>query len=171
MKTKKLILFIFIFLALFLIIFFLLNKVFYPWKQSNLEFEEVNSVLINQLEEGKNSLAIYPDSNEMIVKKGGQSDFYFSYKNFDKKSHFYDYAVVFKESNCGVNLVEAQEYISFRRDGHFELNAGETLQTPILIQFSVPKNVSSCLIKYGLFLSKDYQDSFCDSTMFTLQIK
>lgn len=172
MKTKKLVLFVSVLLIIFLLIFLLLCKIFYPWRDPSLKIEEVNSVLMSQLEkEGKNYLAIYPDSKEIIVKKGGQSSFYFSYRNPDEEFHFYNYNIVFKESNCGIDPIEAQEYLPFRREGSFELNSGENLQVPFLIQFSVPKNAPSWLINYELSLSKDYQEYIYDSVIITLKIK
>ena len=116
-------------------------------------------------EDGK-SLAIYPSSQDVTVKRGDTpKGFAFSIKNADVESHSYVYTLSAPENDnfdykaqCGSTMTKekAESYLLLT-GGKISLGAGSTPSNPELVRFKVPETAPPCTIPYVLDII--YEDS------------
>ena len=124
---------------------------------------------INKLfsEEGK-TVAIYPSSREVTVKKGDTpKGFAFSINNKDVESHTFSYEVKAVSSfdfagRCGSSMTEAKanSYILAPK-GTVRLPASSQMEIPEIVKFQIPDAATSCTIPYKLMIDDEngpYQD-------------
>ena len=115
-------------------------------------------------EEGK-SLAVYPTSRDVILKKGDNpKGFAFSVKN-DEGEASYSFTVIATDvSNCGSGFsAETANSYLIGGSGSFDLGPGKSLDLARLVRFDIPDSSPVCTIIYTLDIKRNSQsDSTAD---------
>ncbi len=160
MNNKKLLISIFILIAVILIvlaIFFFQGFNKKPSNLEELENSEVQNFLTGKIIQEKQTLAVYPESERISIQKGGSlQGFAFSVINNDKDSKDFKYKIEadykFDFSKCkNFSLQKANSYIQ-KDVQEFNLEKKGYLEKPISVLFSVPSNAPSCEIPYKLLI-------------------
>lgn len=99
------------------------------------------------------SLAVYPAARQITLKKGDvPKGFAFSVKNNDVESATFSYNIVATDvTSCGSTFTaERANAFLLGGTGSFSLGAGNKLDLPILVKFSIPESSPPCTIVYTL---------------------
>ena len=125
--------------------------------------ENINSIdqavksEINKLfsEDDARKISVYPPTKQIGVKQGDEGGFGFSIRNTNQgasDSTEFSYGVVFIESSCGLNEDEAEDLIILgkKSENDLQILSGNSLDSPILVRFSISDSVPLCNIRYGL---------------------
>ena len=117
---------------------------------------------INKLfsEEGQ-TLAIFPNSREVILKQGESAGFAFSVFNKDVESHSYSWSVEALESfdfvgKCGSGMTQSKaDNFLLVPSGAFDLSGSSQMALPELVKFDIPETAPLCTIPYKLTIKQD----------------
>jgi len=124
--------------------------------------ENINSIdqavksEINKLfaEDDARKIVVYPPTRQIIVKQGDEGGFGFSIRNTnqgDSGTTSFSYAVSFTESSCGMTAEQAESLIVLGKSGsNLQIASGNSLDSPILVKFSVSDTVPLCSVRYGI---------------------
>jgi hypothetical protein len=123
--------------------------------------DTIDNEIQNQLQklfaEETRTVAVYPTSRDVIVKKGDTpKGFAFSVRNNDVKDSTFNYQVLAMDvSSCGGSITKdnANSYL-LGGSGSFSLSAGNSLELPRLVRFNIPESAPPCTIIYNLKITK-----------------
>jgi hypothetical protein len=140
---------------------FLVQKVFQSGTGAvdAIDDEVQNEIAKLFSEEGK-SLAIFPNSRDITLKKGNSpKGFAFSINNKDTETATFNYLVYAEEgfdfTKCGstMNKNKADSYILLNQ-GTINLGPGNSMEIPEIIKFQIPETAPPCTIPYRLEIDK-----------------
>ena len=122
---------------------------------------QVNSAIQNQINQlfttENTNLVIYPEDRQVQVSRGGSpSGFAFSVKNDGTQAAQYNYNVAASDvSNCGsaITLAQANSFV-LGASGPISIAAGQQLDLPILVEFSIPKAAVPCTVIYSVTINE-----------------
>ena len=123
---------------------------------------EVQNEITKLFSDGTKTLVIYPSSQEITFKRGDSlKGFAFSVRNKDVEPADYTYEVSAKEGfdysgKCGstMTIQKANSYILLSEGEINNLGAGQAMELPELVKFTIPEEAPPCTIPYGLKVSK-----------------
>ncbi|GIU68617.1 MAG: hypothetical protein KatS3mg001_467 [Candidatus Pacearchaeota archaeon] len=124
--------------------------------------DTIDNEIQNQLQklfaEETRTIAVYPTSREVTIKKGDTpKGFAFSVRNNDVNEATFNYKVESEDvSSCGGSITKenANSYI-LGGTGSFKLAAGNSLDLPRLVKFNIPSSAPPCTISYTLKITKN----------------
>ncbi len=156
---------------------FFIQKIFNSGSNAITSIDsQVQNEIAKLFSEGGNVLAIYPNSQDITIKKGDTPrGFAFSIKNRDTSPHSYKYEIFAQEgfdykAQCGPRMTQpkADKYLILYT-GRLTIPGSATLSNPELVRFNVPESAISCTIPYRLNINyddKDNQGPFEGATLF-----
>jgi len=123
--------------------------------------DQINTQVENEIQklfsdEGK-SLAIYPTSRDITIKKGDDPrGFAFSVLNKDVEGAEFTYEITADDvSKCGSLSKEEAENFLIGGSGSFQLGPGNALELPRLVKLGVPETAPPCTIIYYINVDKE----------------
>lgn len=109
-------------------------------------------------EDSAKKIVILPSSREFSVKKGDTGGFAFSIRNsgLDPVSTFsYEVRVVEVAHTCSLSISQADGLLILGRSGSLQIPSGDTLESPVHVNFRIPEEAPLCDINYGVDVKKD----------------
>ncbi|MDP3965941.1 MAG: hypothetical protein Q8Q04_00215 [archaeon] len=116
---------------------------------------------INQLfSDGTKSVAVFPTSREITVKKGGATPkgFAFSvYNDNNDPSSDFEYTIKADDvDDCGVTMtLQKADSYTLGGEGSFTLGPSSSLENARLVRFNFPESSPSCTIFYNLDITRN----------------
>jgi hypothetical protein len=141
---------------------FLIQKIF---GGSQDAVDQINDQVQNEIhklfsEEGK-TLAIYPASTEIPLKRGDTAGFAFSFFNKDVESHSYTWTIEAASTfdfvgKCGSGMTKekADDFLIISENS-FDLGGSTQMESAYNIKFSIPEEAPRCTIPYNFKIERD----------------
>ena len=137
---------------------FLVQKIF---SSATGAIDSIDSEVSSEIQklfsdEGK-SLAIYPTSRDITLKKGDDpKGFAFSVLNKDVEPAQFTYDIIADDvSKCGSLSKEEAKKFLIGGSGSFQLGAGNALELPRLVKLAIPETAPPCTIIYYINIDKE----------------
>ena len=123
--------------------------------EKELKSEKKNEISKLFAEDDARKIVVYPPTRQISVKQGDEGGFGFSIRNTnegEEGSDEFSYEVIFVESSCGLDSERAENLITLGKKSQNDLQipSGNSLDSPILVKFTIPDSVPLCSIRYGV---------------------
>ncbi|MBU2562315.1 MAG: hypothetical protein KKF68_01500 [Nanoarchaeota archaeon] len=104
-------------------------------------------------------IVIIPSTREIEIKKGEDTrGFGFSIRNIGGEADKFSYTISAEEVSCSMRLSEAEDLIALGREkNNIQISAGDIMEYPMFVKFSIPETAPPCKITYAINMEKGNQ--------------